>query len=482
MLNKNNIGILPLLITVFVIWAGLFYGSIASTVDIWERSETFTHGFIIFPICVYLIYQNWSALERATVSPNYWAIIPILATMVIWLLGNLAQMLVIEQGATFLLLPLFLWLTLGNQACRIILFPLVFWMFSVPAGEFLIPALQDLTADITVYVLQLTNVPVYREGLYIAVPGGLFEVAVACSGIRYLIASFTLGTLFAYLSYTSRKKQIIFILFSLFLPLLANGIRAYGIVMIAHLSEMKYATGVDHLIYGWLFFGVVILLMFYIGNIWRDPLPESYHSDTPKTRLSIRYSLPPLICFLAATFLMQSYRASVANMPEITDFDPQSVVQLDGNNSDPSWLPRFQNPSIEQTGHTQNIDAYIAYYGANRQNHELINSVNLVYNERAWSKVTRRSGERFNTIEIINSQGTKRLLAYTYVNQWLVSPSTLKIKLSQAIQALLGQPQTGYFIAISLPLNPLGTNKAELTDFAEQHLNAQLKDALRASN
>jgi len=38
-------------------------------------------------------------------------------------------------------------------------------------------------------------------------------------------------------------------------PIIANWLRAYMIVMIGHLSGNKLAVGVDHLIYGWLFFG-----------------------------------------------------------------------------------------------------------------------------------------------------------------------------------------------------------------------------------
>jgi hypothetical protein len=62
-------------------------------------------------------------------------------------------------------------------------------------------------------------------------------------------------------------------LFSIALPILANGLRAYAIVMIGHLSNMKLAVGVDHLIYGWIFFGVMLVIMFAIGILWADPSP-----------------------------------------------------------------------------------------------------------------------------------------------------------------------------------------------------------------
>ena len=42
-------------------------------------------------------------------------------------------------------------------------------------------------------------------------------------------------------------------LLSIVVPIVANGGRAYMIVMIGHLSGMKLAVGADHLVYGWVF-------------------------------------------------------------------------------------------------------------------------------------------------------------------------------------------------------------------------------------
>src|SRR5690606_21875579 len=62
--------------------------------------------------------------------------------------------------------------------------------------------------------------------------------------------------------------------------LLANWLRAWGIVMLGHLSDMRIATGVDHLIYGWGFFGVVMFLLFWLGSRWTEaPLRDSTGGD-----------------------------------------------------------------------------------------------------------------------------------------------------------------------------------------------------------
>jgi exosortase len=61
------------------------------------------------------------------------------------------------------------------------------------------------------------------------------------------------------------------VLVSIAVPVVANWLRAYMIVMIGHLSGNTLAVGVDHLIYGWVFFGVVIMMMFMVGARWAEP-------------------------------------------------------------------------------------------------------------------------------------------------------------------------------------------------------------------
>lgn len=457
------------LLAIFAAWSVLFYSSIESTFAIWYRSETFAHCFIILPICIYLIKLKWGKLNNAELKPSLLALLFVVGTLVIWLFGSMAQVLVIEQIATFAMLPLMIWCLLGNQIARILMFASFFWLFSVPAGEFLIPQLQELTADITVLAIELTGIPVYREGLYIYIPGGIFEVAVACSGIRYLIASFTLGTLFAYLNYTSIKKRAIFIAFSIVLPLIANGIRAYGIVMIAHLSDMKYATGVDHLIYGWLFFGVVILIMFTVGGRWADPIPESEVAADPSgPKMDFSGLVKPgagLVILLAAAI---SYKVVFEN--PISDVDPKiaSVFSADIAIAETSWLPIFNNPTKVVTGSDSGIDYYYAYYNANIQGQELINGRNKIYNIERWSIVTDDANERFRTLEVIDNYGRSRLMTYAYVTPWHVTHKSLEIKLVQALQALIGQPQNGFVLVLSKPIENRQQDKLELEQKAQQ--------------
>lgn len=272
-----------------------------SIVAIWLRSETFAHGFLIIPICLWLV---WNQRDRVTgINPVSapWVAILILPIGIVWLLAVLADVLVIQQLALVAMIVVGIWAILGHQLARALAFPLLFLFFAVPMGEALVPPLMEFTATSTVWMIQQTGVPVYREGLYFALPTGNWSVVEACSGVRYVIASVTLGVLYAYLTYTSLWRRALFILISAIVPVFANTVRAYIIVMLGHLSDMKVATGVDHLIYGWVFFGLVIFVLFWLGSFWREDGHRTIDED--RSVLTAESSHPVSSKLLASTFV-----------------------------------------------------------------------------------------------------------------------------------------------------------------------------------
>jgi EpsI family protein len=109
--------------------------------------------------------------------------------------------------------------------------------------------------------------------------------------------------LFAYLNYRSPWRRATFMLISLLVPIVANWVRAYLIVMLGHLTDNRLAAGVDHLVYGWLFFGVVIGLMFMIGARWAEPL-EVPASASPAAAAASASPMPVGRLWLAAVAVL----------------------------------------------------------------------------------------------------------------------------------------------------------------------------------
>ena len=252
-----------------VLW--LFRQTFSDMVSIWYRSETFHHGFLIAPISAYLAWTRRAALSVLPLRPWWLGLIAILAGSILWWLSSELSVAFVEQLSAVFVVVALVPALLGKAYARCAAFPLAFLFLAVPFGEFAIPYLIEYTASFTVFSLQILGFPVIREGIYFSIPAGNFEVVKACSGIRYLLASFSLGTLYGYLVFDGLKKRIAMSLLSLILPIVANGARALGIVLLAHYSDMQMATGVDHIVYGWLFFGIVMLTLFWIGGHFRDP-------------------------------------------------------------------------------------------------------------------------------------------------------------------------------------------------------------------
>ncbi len=387
-----------LIVLLIFVWA--FSESWVSMVNIWTRSDTFAHGYLVAPASLWLIWTRKDKLIQIHPQSSYWGGICLLICGFVWLSAVLSKVLVVEQFALVGMLICVLWSVLGNQVTVNLLFPFGFLFLMVPFGEDFVPYLMEFTASFTVAMLRLTGISVYREGLHFTLVSGNWSVVEACSGIRYLIASITLGLVYAYLNYSNYTKRALFILASITVPILANGLRAYMIVMIGHLSSMKLATGVDHIIYGWVFFGLVMLLLFYIGSFWQDP----YVIDSAKPEEVNKPVLAPGIDFrLASVFTLSCFLIWPVLATELHDRQKTQAtipVALLENLAaevtiapDWQWEPKFKGVMADAKRFVsvddQVVGLYIANFGDESQGGELINSQNtlLLDRQKQWRVV-----------------------------------------------------------------------------------------------
>src|SRR6185312_712364 len=102
----------------------------------------------------------------------------------------------------------------------------------------------------------------------------LFEIAEACAGLRFMIATVALGVIFAYISFRKWYKIALFMLSCVIIPLVGNGLRVVGIIVLAHYTNNRYGAGADHVLYGWGFNIAILLVLFFIGSFFRDPIGD----------------------------------------------------------------------------------------------------------------------------------------------------------------------------------------------------------------
>ena len=496
LLKKNFV-----LITLLLVITGiplLFIDSTLSMIAVWESNETFTHGFLIFPITLWLIWQKRHFLSAYPAVPEPRVLILLISILAVWFVSNVVDVKVTQQLAMISIIITLVWLILGRAILIYLSFPLLFLFFAVPLGQGLIPVMMEFTAHFTVYLVKLTGIPIYQDGLYFSLPTGNWSVVEECSGVRYLIASLALGTIYAYTSYTSNQKRIIFIIVAIIVPILANGLRAFGIVMLGHFSGMELAVGADHLVYGWVFFGVVIFIMFYIGSFWWDPLdtPPEHDSSSSSYLINLKkFSYLFLVGFslILSTRLYAFYtnnneiRIDVPVNLELADnfeawqYDPDRSLDwkpiLNAADITTSKAYRFGNDLVQ-------LD--IGYFHQQRDGVEAVSTTNKLTDpyDGDW-KITSQTDYQLTQLYVseveVRRNETKLLVWQWYRIGQLNTPNPLIGKIFDAYNKIITRRTDASFITIAtIQQGDKADSRLRLKDFLQSSftsLNQRLEQA-----
>ena len=313
--------ILALLIGIFTFLIVVFGGSFSSMWDLWQTSDH-RHGLLVFPISAFLIWQKRHELVDVPVIAEPRGLLLVVVVAMMWLLARFTGVQVVEHVAVLAMYPAVIVTLAGWMMVRKLLFPILFLLLATPLGESLIPYLMVITADLSAGLLKLSGIPLLRNGQYMSLPGGEFIVADVCAGLRYLVSGVMLSLLFGYLTYTQQKKRILLVVVTAITMVITNGFRAYIVMAVASASDMKYLGGRDHIYFGWLMFGIVMMLIMWIGARFadEDETSDIDLSDTMIIRAS-RSGLP-LIAALSIVML------AVTIKPLQADFGESGVMLI----------------------------------------------------------------------------------------------------------------------------------------------------------
>lgn len=443
-------------------------------VQVWMNAVTFRHGLVIIPISAWLIWRRRAVLAKSRARPNWWSLPLLLALTVGWLLGKLTDVNVVQELAMIAMVPALVVLILGSDIFRLLRFPLLYLFFAVPIGWFLVPPLMHMTASMAVQGLGWSGVPVFQDGFRISVPTGNFLVATACSGIRYLIACLALGTLFAYLFYRSWWRKILFMVLAFIVPILANGIRAYGIILLAYLSDMRIATGFDHEIYGFIFFSVILFLMFGLGSLFREDFETSSNLNANvKVSRQKPARLPEVGIAAAAGILLVALGPISGAMAQRLESAPAAVhggmlfagaqpwkgpTAISG-----SWRPKFVGDHKELAGRYQNgsrgVDVFVEQYPYPHQGVGVVSSLNRIAgkpDEMVSSNrgtITFAGGKVLNVTEtLIQSGGVPRVIWSWYQVGDRTTTNRMLEKTWEAFGLVRGRRGWARWISVSTPV------------------------------
>lgn len=486
------------LVVVVAVWAAILFSfrqQVAMVLEAWDTLPSHEHGYVVLVVVAYLLWTKLPLVRGESCLPSWKGFVALAATGFLAMLGDMVSVAAVVQFAIVLMMISAVWAVTGDRIFRRVVGPLCFLLFAVPFGQEIVPVLMTWTADATVVALRHSGVPVYQEGRNFVIPSGRWSVVEACGGIRYLLTSVFIGAVFAYLTYTRFYKRVLFMLWATVMPLFANWVRAYVIVMVAHFTANEWGLGLSHIALGWVIFGVAIFVSFAVGTRWRDPVPEvpapAYHKASPAGVV--------LAATVAAAAIPFGWHAFAQSMEaRISDQNP--VLQLDslaGLTQDPAATadgirPNFPGARVvHQATYLVNgepVDVFVAYYRNQTQGAELVNVLNQLEPTKKW-------GWAISTLPSKPAQGVPDVRLDGFVNNgrhaavyhfyWvngMTTTSDFTSKLLEALSRLRGRGDDAAAIAVTAySADSVEAARIKTEAFAAQHLPGILADLERTA-
>jgi len=457
----------------------LFAGDAAHMGTIWWTSSTFNHCLLILPIIAWLAWQR--APAAALLSPSTWApgLVLVGTGAMSWMLGDAGGVSLFRH--------------FGLVVSRLMMFPLFYALFIVPAGEEFVPILQGVTAKLSTELLGLAGIPAHMEGVFITTPGGEFEVAEACSGVKFLVAMFALGVLIAHLGFRSWTRRIAFMAAAMIVPVLANGVRAFATIYVASKTSNEEAAGFDHVVYGWFFFGIIIAAL--MGMAWRffDRGPNEpfvLGHDTATTSSAPWPVMLALVLTLAASPL--AWSASASATARAVHLPPLSAPEVPGwshvdRTSGVPWSPRFAGADNlfvqryrDEAG--REVDLAVAAYAWQAEGHELVGyGQGAVAPDSGWSWSESATPPPHGRADLIVAKGVTREVLSFYRVGGVTTGNDAEVKVETLKARLFGRSQAAAAILVSSEAQPGGPPPRAAIDAFRAALGSATKLAERAT-
>lgn len=430
-----------------------FYVTITTLLDQWLKfDESQSHGLIIVALFVYLFTLQLKQLPPITPNLNWLGITTLTASSIAWLTAASLNIETIEQ---LLLIPIIItlcWSLLGVHAAAKLTPSIFLLIFAIPIWDYLTPALVDISSYIVMVLIEHSSITALIDGNSIYLPHGRIDIADGCSGLRY----FTVATALAYyLIITSEARLIVKIKLlglAILLGLVANWLRIYFIIMIAHFTEMQSSLVEDHELFGWVLFFIVCLPLLSLAR--KLPPVRAPDSNTNQGQaLRAKKTLSLSILALVSGPILYHLITTAISAPRIGNWQQLGYQLSESNRKGPLQLPESNINLKKQNGAiTQNI----AIHWRKDKESDLVPYIENSINRKYWTLLGSSELKTSNKQPVqINLHSRKELTQFTCTIHWysvggMETTSYYLAKLLQ-IPAMIGQNRTFAAAVITTP-------------------------------
>ena len=157
----------------------------------------------------------------------------------------------------------------------------------------------------------------------------------------------------------------------------------------------------DHVLYGWVFFGAIIFIMFMIGARWSEPDESPGAGGVSRLAGALPVSARPMLfAALAGAVVALLPHLTLGALQRAEGAAAEAKVDLplrlaDGWAADGAqlvaWTPKFGNPSAvaarAYTGPAGTVGVHLAYYRGQSDDRKLVSSQNVLVGmrDREWN-------------------------------------------------------------------------------------------------
>jgi exosortase len=257
---------LRLVAAVFTVATGWLYAPVVlKLVRQWWLDPDYSHAFLVVPIAVVLVWRRRRELANEPAVPSFAGLAVSAGALLVLIVGTLGAELFLTRISVLLFAAGAVVFLLGWRHLRLLAFPLVLLLLTIPVPAIVISrltlSLQLCASSIAETLLAWVHIPVLREGNVLVLPNATLQVAEACSGIRSLTALVTLALLVARFGEHGMWPRTVILLSSIPIAVLVNGLRVAAAAVAARWYGTAAVEGAVHDLLGWLMFLVAFGLL-----------------------------------------------------------------------------------------------------------------------------------------------------------------------------------------------------------------------------
>ena len=387
------------LLAIFIVLLVLLlthYDNFISLFSWWGVTSKYGHSMVVFPLIAYLVYE--SRFELRDFVPQPQAIMGLLlALLSIALVAfNFIHVEILSESLLVLMVPVIVWSIIGFKLGLKLFIPTLLILTTAPIWELFSPLLTDITTEVSYQVLKILGVPVFREGAFLNIPEGTFEVADGCGGFRYFIVGLTLGLSSAYLNFRTVRARVLVVGVAILLSMVGNWIRVMVVIWAGHVTDMQHSFVHEHVNLGWWIFASIFFPFFIIVNkiaiAAQIDQPEAHESTVAYAEQNGTRKLVASVILLSSIIvivplLLTSIQSDQSSTTAIlSSKKPGAIKGWEGPYTyTGNWTPNYEGAAGEGTYTYVKGDrvlyVYIAYYLIQDQGKELVNFNNTLVNK-----------------------------------------------------------------------------------------------------